>query len=163
MTEQENEKLKQRIENAKQARMLHHIIAVVVDVLYGLHFELESVLALKGLKLKHQEKYKFNLMLENIKKVQKQTLGYTQHFIKGVDDDSIDAFCDKSDDMTLVIKTFFSKYFKSDKNQDKIVKMLLELESSQMFTQSVMQLEEIMGFVKKEKKPRKKKNEPKEE
>lgn len=166
MTKQEKEEaIKEKLEIAKKQNILseHFIVGHIVDVLYGMYFNIEAGLGKLGLCLNGKEKQEFNRMMSSVKLSQQLLLKYTQGFIPKAEEvkenetdkerrereeseKAIDDFCDRSDDLGLVFKLFINKWFLSAENQNKIVETLLGLKGTKMFKQDVLQLEKQVGY-----------------
>lgn len=141
-----------RLLRAKSAMQWHFIIGHLADVMYGMYFEVERLLNKEGCMCKHEEKRAFNEMMSSVEKSNKLLLRYTEVFL-GKTDKEIDDFCDASDGISMVFKTFVSKWFKSKENQDKILCLLASLEGSPIFQQDAEQLTKlVLESIEEEKK-----------
>ena len=123
--------------------------------MYGMFFEVERLLNKEGCVFKHEEKRAFNEMMNSVTKSNKLLLRYTEVFL-GKNDKEIDDFCNASDGISMVFKTFVSKWFSSTENQNKIMVFLTSLESSPIFQQDVEQLTKlVLESIEEEKKEKK--------
>ena len=121
----------------------HVILGCLTDIMYGLYFEVESLLQKNNLVLKQQEKRAFNDMMSSVTKTNKLLLRYSQDFL-GATDEEFEEFCSLSDDNSMVFKAFVNKWFKDKANQDKIMVFLTSLESSPIFKQDAEQLHKLV-------------------
>jgi hypothetical protein len=144
-----------RLLRARSAIQWHFIIGHLADVMYGMYFEVERLLNKEGCVFKHEEKRAFNEMMSSVEKSNKLLLRYTKVFL-GKNDKEFDDFCDASDGISMVFKTFVSKWFKSKENQDKIMCLLASLEGSPIFQQDAEQLTKlVLESIEEEKKEKK--------
>lgn len=144
-----------RLLRARGAIQWHFIIGHLADVMYGMYFEVERLLNKEGCVFKHEEKRAFNEMMSSVEKSNKLLLRYTKVFL-GKTDKEIDDFCDASDGISMVFKTFVNKWFKSKENQDKIMCLLASLEGSPIFQQDAEQLTKlVLESIEEEKKEKK--------
>ncbi len=141
-----------RLLRARGAFQWHFIIGHLADVMYGMYFEVERLLNKEGCVFKHEEKRAFNEMMSSVENSNKLLLRYTKVFL-GKTDKEIDDFCDASDGISMVFKTFVNKWFKSKENQDIIMCLLASLEGSPIFQQDAEQLTKlVLESIEKEKK-----------
>lgn len=146
-----------RLLRARSAIQWHFIIGHLADVMYGMYFEVERLLNKEGCVFKHEEKRAFNEMMNSVTKSNKLLLRYTKVFL-GKTDKEIDNFCDASDGISMVFKTFVSKWFSSTENQNKIMVFLTSLEGSPIFQQDAEQLTKlVLESIEEEKKEAQKK------
>lgn len=122
----------------KQEIMKTNAVWFLADICYSLMYELDRNMEKKGIMLRHEMKYRFKMMQEDMSRARNSFLRFTEA-VCDLPENEYDTFTDDSEMYRDAFMLFLDRVFENNELGGKVVALLLSLPSSGMFNDSIME------------------------